>query len=48
VSRERNVLLDIATADVTWLGWWQAWLTAAAGRGAAFINAVARHYQRTF
>jgi predicted nucleic acid-binding protein len=37
---DANVLLDIATADVTWMAWSQGELAAAAGRGAVFINPI--------
>ena len=41
---DANVLLDIATADATWLPWSQEQLTLAAsgsaGRGAVFINPI--------
>lgn len=37
---DANVLLDIATADATWLPWSQAQLAAAAGRGPVFVNPI--------
>jgi predicted nucleic acid-binding protein len=37
---DANVLLDIATADTTWMPWSQGQLAAAAARGAVFINAI--------
>lgn len=35
---DANVLLDIATADPTWMPWSQQQLSVSAGRGAVFIN----------
>jgi predicted nucleic acid-binding protein len=37
---DSNVLLDIATADATWIGWSQEQVRAAAARGAVFINPI--------
>jgi predicted nucleic acid-binding protein len=37
---DANVLLDIATADATWLTWSQERLRSAAGRGPVFINPI--------
>lgn len=37
---DANVLLDIATADATWMPWSQAQLAAAAGSGAVVINPI--------
>jgi predicted nucleic acid-binding protein len=37
---DANVLLDIATADATWMGWSQEQLAAAAGSGAVLINPI--------
>jgi predicted nucleic acid-binding protein len=37
---DANVLLDIATADPTWMTWSQEQLRSAAGRGAVFINPI--------
>jgi predicted nucleic acid-binding protein len=37
---DANVLLDIATADATWMTWSQEQLRSAAGRGAVFINPI--------
>jgi predicted nucleic acid-binding protein len=37
---DANVLLDVATADTTWMPWSQGQLAAAAGRGPVFINAI--------
>jgi predicted nucleic acid-binding protein len=37
---DANVLLDIATADVTWMAWSQDQVRSAAGRGAVFINPI--------
>ena len=37
---DSSVLLDVFTEDEVWLGWSQAQLTEAAGRGAIVINAV--------
>ena len=37
---DTNVLLDIATADATWMTWSQEQLRSAAGRGAVFINPI--------
>lgn len=37
---DANVLLDIATADATWLPWSQGQLAAAAGQGPVFINPI--------
>ena len=37
---DANVLLDIATADATWMAWSQEQIRAAAGRGAVYINPV--------
>ena len=37
---DANVLLDIATADATWMTWSQEQVRAAAGRGAIYINPI--------
>jgi predicted nucleic acid-binding protein len=37
---DANVLLDIATADATWMQWSQAQLSAAAARGAIYVNPI--------
>lgn len=37
---DANVLLDIATADATWMTWSQEQLRSAAGLGAVFINPI--------
>ncbi len=37
---DTNVLLDIATADVTWLAWSEAQLRAAAAQGPIMINPI--------
>lgn len=37
---DTNVLLDIATADATWLGWSEGQLRAAAAQGAILINPI--------
>ena len=37
---DANVLLDVATADATWMAWSQGQLAAAAGRGAIIINPI--------
>jgi hypothetical protein len=37
---DTNVLLDIATADVTWLGWSEGQLRAAATQGPILINPI--------
>ena len=37
---DANVLLDIATADATWMTWSQEQLRLAAGRGTVFINPI--------
>jgi predicted nucleic acid-binding protein len=37
---DANVLLDIATADPTWMTWSQEQLRSVAGRGAVFINPI--------
>jgi len=37
---DTNVLLDIATADPTWLGWSEAQLRAAAAQGPILINPI--------
>ena len=37
---DANVLLDVATADATWMQWSQRELTAAAGLGGVFINPI--------
>jgi predicted nucleic acid-binding protein len=37
---DANVLLDIATADATWMPWSEAQLAAAAGRAAVLINPI--------
>lgn len=37
---DANVLLDIATADPTWMTWSQEQIRAAAGRGAVYVNPI--------
>ena len=37
---DTNVLLDIATADATWLGWSEGQLRAAAEQGPILINPI--------
>lgn len=37
---DTNVLLDIATADPTWLGWSEGQFQAAAAQGAILINPI--------
>ena len=37
---DTNVLLDIATADATWLGWSEGQFRAAAARGPISINPI--------
>lgn len=37
---DTNVLLDIATADATWLGWSESQLRTAAALGPIFINPI--------
>ena len=37
---DANVLLDIATADATWMPWSQGQLAAAAGRGTVLVNPI--------
>lgn len=37
---DTNVLLDIATADPTWLSWSEAQLVAASSRGPVLINPI--------
>ena len=37
---DANVLLDIATADATWMPWSQGQLAAAAASGPVFINPI--------
>lgn len=37
---DTNVLLDIATADVTWLAWSEAQLRTIAARGPVLINPI--------
>jgi predicted nucleic acid-binding protein len=37
---DANVLLDVATADATWMAWSGGQLAAAAGRGAVFVNPI--------
>jgi predicted nucleic acid-binding protein len=37
---DANVLLDIATADATWMAWSQDQVLAAAERGPVYINAI--------
>jgi predicted nucleic acid-binding protein len=37
---DANVLLDIATADATWLGWSEGQFRAAATQGPILINAI--------
>lgn len=37
---DANVLLDIATADATWMAWSQEQLRAAAERGVLYINPI--------
>lgn len=37
---DANVLLDIATADPTWMTWSQEQVRAAAGRGAVYVNPI--------
>lgn len=37
---DTNVLLDIATADATWLGWSEGQFRAAAAQGPILINPI--------
>ena len=37
---DTNVLLDIATADATWLGWSQGQFRSAAAQGPILINPI--------
>jgi hypothetical protein len=37
---DANVLLDIATADPTWMVWSQEQIRLAAGRGPLFVNPI--------